>query len=120
VHIQPSPLWVPAREVKSADRRELGILIRDLRLEADGRALSLGEPPVRPLPLSDERPWSREAFAWYYAEPGHLVDSWLWYLDHAGPAGSCLLAVGLPLAALALAALSLSGAFGLARLYRAS
>jgi hypothetical protein len=76
--------WM-AREVNPVDARELGIMVEGLRLEAAGRQLSIGRAiDVPPMPVSADRPWSKEAFAWFYNPPNHLADNWMWYWSHSG------------------------------------
>jgi hypothetical protein len=76
------------RPEEDAERRELGVSVRALSVERGTATrtggLTVGEARVPPLPVSRRHPWGKDAMAWFYAVPTHLVDTWWWYLWHSG------------------------------------
>jgi len=81
-----TPTFVPANLNESSDHRQLGIQLTAVTLDIDSDPLVQAEwPIVPPLPVSEQEPWSRTAFGWFY-DPSvpHLVDFWPWYVAASG------------------------------------
>jgi hypothetical protein len=89
-----SDTWVPAEAGVGTDRRSLGILVQRIQAELDGRRLRVGSDLLPPLPVSEAKPWSSEAFFWFVLPQTQLLDIWWWHLYFSGlPRIALLLAI---------------------------
>jgi hypothetical protein len=87
-----SNTWTPAEHADTDDRRSLGVFLKDIRLRVDEAEVSVGPAFIHQLPISQARPWSGEAFAWFYQPETELYhpttgwgfDLWLWHLYYSG------------------------------------
>jgi hypothetical protein len=97
-----SDTWVPSQVMASNDGRTLGIYIAEIQASQSGRLLVLGVPWIDLIPVSQDRPWSRDARAWFWTREHQLVSNWIWHLYQTElPAELAWLAL-LPLAGLLL------------------